>query len=155
MKFSKKVVLEFPQHTWDQPIIYALNTKYDLMFNIIKAKITPRQEGVMTLELSGDKENFDKGIEFLKEVGVRVRFLAGDIERDEELCTHCGLCTVICPTDALSLNRDTMEVSFDKERCVGCELCVPLCPFKAIIMNIPSHSQRNSLQNNRRGNKKP
>jgi len=145
VKIAKKVVLEFPQHTWDQPIIYALNTKHNLMFNIVKAKITPRQEGVMTLELSGEKEDFDRGIEFLKEIGVRVRFLAGDIDRDEELCTHCGLCTTICPTDALSMNRETMEVVFDKERCVGCELCVPLCPFKAIIMNIPSRRRKNGV----------
>ncbi len=149
MKFAKKVVLEFPQHTWDQPIIYALHSKHNLMFNIIKAKITPRQEGVMTLELSGEKEDFDKGIEFLKEVGVRVRFLAGDIDRDEELCTHCGLCTTICPTDALSLDRATMKVNFDKERCVGCELCVPLCPFKAINMNIPSPNHRRNGRSNR------
>jgi len=146
VKVAKKVVLEFPQHTWDQPIIYALHSKHNLMFNIIKAKITPRQEGVMTLELSGDQQDFQEGIEFLKEMGVRVRFLSGDIDRDEELCTHCGLCTAICPTDALSVDRETMRVNFDKEKCVGCELCVPLCPFKAIIMNIPPHGRRNSLR---------
>jgi len=55
-----------------------------------------------------------------------------DIKRDEDICTHCGACTAICPTNALSINRDTMEVLFDSELCSGCELCVPVCPPRAM-----------------------
>jgi len=86
----------------------------------------------MILELSGEKEGFEKGIEFLKEMGVKVRFLAADITRDEDKCTHCGACTAVCPTEALFIERETMEVKFDREKCVGCELCIPACPFRAI-----------------------
>jgi len=132
MKVSKKVILEFPKHTWDQPVIYTLHSKHHLMFNILKAEITPKSEGIMILELSGNKGDFEKGMEFLKELGVRVRYLAADITRDEEKCTHCGACTAICPTQALYIDRETMEVIFDKEKCIGCELCVSVCPFRAI-----------------------
>ncbi len=132
MKVSKKVILEFPKHTWDQPVIYTLHSKHHLTFNILKAKITPKSEGLMILELSGGREDFERGIDFLKELGVRVRYLAADITRDEEKCTHCGACTAICPTQALYINRDSMEVIFDKEKCIGCELCIPACPFRAI-----------------------
>jgi len=102
------------------------------MFNILKAKITPKSEGIMILELSGEKEDFDKGVEFLKNLGVGVRYLAADITRDDEKCTHCGACTAICPTQALHIDRETMEVLFDKEKCIGCELCISVCPFRAI-----------------------
>ncbi len=136
MKIAKKVVLTFPKHTWDKPIIYMLHSKHHLMFNILKAKITPNEEGLMVLELIGEDTDFERGIEFLKEVGVGVRLLAADIEKDEELCTHCGACTAICPTGALYLNQDDMKVNFDKEKCVGCELCVPVCPFKALRIKI-------------------
>ena len=136
MKIAKKVVLTFPKHTWDKPIIYMLHTKHHLMFNILKAKITPNEEGLMVLELIGEEKDFKKGIDFLKETGVGVRFLAADIEKNEELCTHCGACTAICPTSALVLDKETMMVKFEKEKCVGCELCVPVCPFKALQIKI-------------------
>ncbi len=136
MKIAKKVILKFPKHTWDKPIIYMLHSKHNLMFNILKAKITPNEEGLMVLELIGEEGDFNRGVEFLKETGVGVRFLAADIERDEELCTHCGACTAVCPTEALALDKETMMVVFDKEKCVGCELCVPACPFKALHIKI-------------------
>ncbi len=131
-RISKKVILEFPRHTWDQPVIYTLHSRHHLMFNILKAKITPKSEGVMILELSGEKEDFDRGIDFLKGLGVRVRYLAADINRDDEKCTHCGACTAICPTQALYIDKGTMEVIFDKEKCIGCEHCISVCPFRAI-----------------------
>jgi len=136
LKVAKKVVLTFPKHTWDKPIIYTLHSRHRLMFNILKAKITPNEQGLMVLELIGEEDDFKKGIEFLKEVGVGVRFLASDIEKNEDLCTHCGACTAICPTGALSIDKKTMKVNFDKEKCVGCELCVPVCPFKALQIKI-------------------
>ncbi len=132
MRISKKVILEFPEYTWDKPVIYTLHSQHHLMFNILKAQITPKSEGIMILELSGERGNFDKGISFLKEMGVKVRYLAADITRNEEKCTHCGACTAICPTKALHIDRATMQVNFDTEKCIGCELCIPLCPFQAI-----------------------
>ncbi len=136
LKVAKKVVLTFPKHTWDKPIIYTLHSRHHLMFNILKAKITPNEEGLMVLELIGEEDDFNKGMEFLKEIGVGVRFLAADVERDDEKCTHCGACISVCPTEALKLDRETMMVIFDKEKCVGCELCVPVCPFKALRIKI-------------------
>ncbi len=136
MMVAKKVILNFPKHTWDKPIVYTLHSRFNLIFNILKAQITPEEEGVMILELSGEEEKIQEGMEFLKEIGVGVRFLAADIDKDEEECVHCGACTNVCPSGALYLDKDTYKVIFDKEKCVGCELCVRACMYKAIKIGL-------------------
>ena len=69
---SKKIVIRYTPDTVQQPVIYQLVKQYNLVFNILKARIFPRREGVIVLELSGSKENFDHGIRF-KRVGPEGR----------------------------------------------------------------------------------
>ncbi|MBW1973046.1 MAG: 4Fe-4S binding protein [Deltaproteobacteria bacterium] len=87
---------------------------------------------MMVLELTGPKEEFDKGIKYLNECGVKVEPIARSVRRIEEICIHCGACTAVCPTGALYIDRKTMEVIFDTEKCGGCELCVKACPPRAM-----------------------
>ena len=42
------------------------------------------------------------------------------------------MCTSVCATDALEIDRETMKVRFNYEKCVGCEFCVKVCPVKAM-----------------------
>jgi len=129
---SKKIVLRFSAILVEQPIIYRLIKNYDLMVNIIKAEINPRREGFLIMELSGQPENFQQGIEFLNNLGVTVEPLSEMVVRDEERCTHCGACIAVCPVGALYLERPSMEVGFDNEKCVVCGICVQYCPQKAM-----------------------
>jgi ferredoxin len=130
---SKRVVLHFPDRLIDQPIIYLLSKEYDLIFNILLAKIMPNKEGVMVAELRGEDENYEKGIEYLRTQGVAVQLLSRDVRRDEQKCTQCGICTSVCPTGALAIpDRETMIVEFDVDKCVACSLCVPVCPPRAM-----------------------
>ena len=129
---SKRIVLHFPHRLVDQPIVYMLVREYDLKFNILKASVTPQEEGLMVLELSGKKENFDKGIEYLQSCGVRIQPLSQDVKRNEEKCTHCGVCVPICPTAALSVDPATRKVDFHSNKCIACELCVKICPSQAM-----------------------
>lgn len=129
---TQKIVLRFTTKTWDKPIVYRLSKDYDLVFNILKASIFPKQEGLMILELSGSEENYRRGIEYLTGKGIVVEPIEHDIERDEALCIHCGACTAVCPTKALSIRRETMEVLFSTDLCVGCELCIKACPLRAM-----------------------
>ena len=46
--------------------------RYDLTVNILKAQITPRKEGYLTLEISGGEDNCLKGIAYLREQDVTV-----------------------------------------------------------------------------------
>jgi ferredoxin len=131
---SKRIVLKFPHTLLDRPIVYKLVKDFDLTFNILQAKITPEEEGLMVLELQGKKENYAEGIKYLNSLGVKIQPLSQDVTRDEARCTHCGACIAICPTEALYIDKKTMKVIFDSEKCIACELCVKACPPRAMIV---------------------
>jgi len=122
------------QHTScvHQPVAVNLVKKFDLSFNILKATIYPRKEGLMVLELSGHRKNFQRGVRYLKSIGIKVESIGQDIKRNETKCFQCGACTAVCPTGALYINRPDMEVVFDKELCSACEWCVSACPARAM-----------------------
>jgi ferredoxin len=128
----KRIVLHFPHRLVDQPIVYRLVKEYDLQFNILKAYVTPQEEGLMVLELSGRKENFDRGIEYLQSVGVKIQPLSQDVIRNEAKCTDCGVCVPICPAGALAIDPYTRKVHFYDNKCIACELCVKACPTRAM-----------------------
>jgi len=134
--YSRKIVVRYSADIVEQPIIYELIKKYDLVFNILKARVFPRREGVIVLELTGSKENFDGGIHFLQEKGLNVDPLSKSVCQDVAKCVHCGACTAFCSTGALSFNRETWQVSFDPEKCNGCELCVTACSVRAMTVNL-------------------
>ncbi|MBN2453018.1 MAG: 4Fe-4S binding protein [Candidatus Omnitrophica bacterium] len=133
---SKRIVLTFPHDMVDQPIVYKLVKEHNLVFNILQAKITPREEGVMVLELKGKKEDYVAGIKYLRSIGVKIQPISRDVTRDEEKCTHCGACVTICPTGALYTDKKTMKVMFDSEKCIACELCVKACPPRAMMVKL-------------------
>ena len=132
MLYAKMLVLRFPREIVDKPIITNLVRSYNLTFNILRAHIYPRQEGIVVLELSGERQDFMEGIQYLKDVGVKIQSVAQEIERDDEKCYQCGACTAVCPTGALHIRRPEMEVLFEPERCSACELCVRTCPARAM-----------------------
>ena len=126
------LVLRFPKTEVEKPIVCFLASDFDLTFNILKATILPRKEGVMVMELSGTRKGFNKGIQYLKEQGVQVHRVGQDIKRNTAKCTHCGACTAVCPTGALSVKRPEMIVVFNHKKCSVCGLCVPACPPRAM-----------------------
>ncbi|MDD5196963.1 MAG: NIL domain-containing protein [Candidatus Omnitrophota bacterium] len=129
---SKRIVLHFPHRLVDQPIVYNLVKEFNLQFNILKAFVTPNEEGLMVLELTGKRENFDKGVEYLQSCGVRIQSLSQDVVRNEKKCTNCGVCVPICPTEALVVDPQTRKVLFNNKKCIACELCVKICPPRAM-----------------------
>ncbi len=130
--YSKILSLRFPKDIVNEPITVNLVKKFDLSFNILKATIYPRKEGMAVLELSGHRKNFQKGVRYLKEIGVKVESIGQDIKRDDDVCFQCGACTAVCPTGALYIKRPEMEVVFESEKCSACEWCVSACPARAM-----------------------
>ena len=135
MAVSRRIVLHFPRRLVDRPIVYRLIKDYDLEFNILKASVTPEEEGLMVLELKGKQENYDKGINYLTKAGVRIQSLSQNVIRNEERCTHCGACITICPTDAFELESVTRRTKFDNSKCVACALCIKACPPRAMELH--------------------
>ena len=129
---KKRIVFNYPQKLIDQPVISRLIKDYDLEVNIMRARITPKEEGRLVLEITGKKADIDAGFKYLSEIGVEVQSLAQDVKRHEDRCTHCTACITVCPTKALDVDRMSMEVSFRREKCIACELCIPVCPYHAM-----------------------
>ncbi|TET92289.1 MAG: 4Fe-4S dicluster domain-containing protein [Desulfobacteraceae bacterium] len=133
--YSKVLLLRFPREIVNEPIVVNLVKKFDLSFNILKATIYPRKEGMVVMELSGNRKNYNSGVKYLRDTGVKVERISQDIKRNEEKCFHCGACTAVCPTGALYIERPEMTVNFDKDRCSACELCVSACLTNAMEVN--------------------
>jgi ferredoxin len=129
---SRKIVLHFSKQTWDKPIVYRLAKDFDLSFNILKAHVLPHQESYMVMELSGPADEYRKGVKYLEKCGLKVKPVDREIQRDEQRCYHCGVCTAVCYTHALTVHPRTKEITFDGRLCSGCGLCMPICPSRAM-----------------------
>jgi ferredoxin len=129
---KRRVVLSFPPHLIDQPVTYRLIKDYDLMINIMRARITPKEQGRLVVEITGKKAALEAGMNYLKEAGLEILPLAQDVKWHEDRCTHCTACISVCPTKALDIDRKEMAVSFNRDRCIVCELCIPVCPYQAM-----------------------
>lgn len=129
---KQRVVCYFSASQVEQPVISTLVRKYDLTVNILKADINPQKEGYLVMELSGEKNDFEAGVDYLRDVGVQVESLSQTVIWHEDQCTQCGACASFCPTGSLAVERETMEVSFDNDKCVVCGMCLDCCPTRAV-----------------------
>jgi ABC-type methionine transport system ATPase subunit len=75
---KKRVKLTFPEKLITQPIIYNLSAKFNVVFNIRRADVTD-DRGWVILELEGDAENIQKGLDWAAKKGVRVDPVSGDV----------------------------------------------------------------------------
>jgi ferredoxin len=134
--YSRIISLSFPPIVSGNPVICNLAKRFDLTFNILKARINPRHEGHMILELSGKEEDYNQGITYLQEHEITVTLVAQQISRDEESCLHCGVCTALCPTGALHLDPETRRIEFDRDKCTACGQCTRICPVHAMHVEV-------------------
>ncbi len=133
---KKRVTLTFPKNTVHLPIAYRLAKDFNIAANIIRAQVAPNQVGKLVVQLQGDIDEIDAAIEWMREIEIQVSQMSGEIAIDENLCVDCGLCTGVCPTEALTLDQDTFRLKFLRSRCVVCEQCIPTCPVEAISINL-------------------
>lgn len=129
---TKKIYLYFPKSETEKPIVYQLVKDFDLIVNIFRAKVTPEEEGYLSLEVTGTQENIDRAYAFLGGFDVVIHAGNKSIRWDESRCVHCGACVVHCPTQALYIaDRDTRTIAFCEENCVECLACLAACPYGA------------------------
>lgn len=133
---KKRYVLTFPHNLLDQPITYHLIKDYDLIINILRARVNPNEEGLLVIEMQGNRTRLEAAIKYLQDLGVNLQSLSGDIKWNEQDCIHCTACIAICPTGAFKVDQKTRKVTFDKNKCIACELCVKSCPYDAIEIEV-------------------
>ncbi|NCR38817.1 MAG: ferredoxin [Microcystis aeruginosa W13-11] len=133
---KKRVTLTFPKKAVHMPVTYRLAKDFNVAANIIRAQVAPNQVGTLVLELSGDIDELEAAIEWLQLQNIGVSQVSREIVIDEEKCVDCGLCTGVCPTEALILDPESFRLKFLRSRCVVCEQCIPTCPVVAISTNL-------------------
>jgi L-aspartate semialdehyde sulfurtransferase ferredoxin len=132
---KKRVTLTFPRRMVQMPITYRLAKDFNIAANIIRAQVAPNQVGKVVVELSGDIDQLDAALDWMRSQDIAVSLANREILIDEDTCVHCGLCTGVCPTEALTLDPKTFMLNFTRSRCIVCEQCVPTCPVQAISTN--------------------
>jgi pyruvate ferredoxin oxidoreductase delta subunit len=55
--------------------------------------------------------------------------------RDDEKCTQCLLCWIVCPDASITV-ADEKVGAFDLDHCKGCGICARECPTGAIHMEV-------------------
>lgn len=133
---KKRVTLTFPKSTVNMPVTYRLAKDFNVAANIIRAQVAPNKIGKLVLELSGEIDELEAAIDWMRSESIVVSLTSREIVIDEDVCVHCGLCTGVCPTEALTLEPDTFKLKFLRQRCVVCEQCIPTCPVQAISTNL-------------------
>jgi len=133
---DRKFKIEFTESNVQDSVAYILVTEFDLKPNILKAEIDGDGSGVMVLALAGDDSKLNAATKRLEECGFAVKELVKRIDRDEDLCFHCGACVSICPTGVFSHDPETWEVKLDINKCIACRSCVNACARHALSVHL-------------------
>jgi len=75
---KKRVKLMFPQDLIKEPVIFIMAKQFNVVPNIRRARVT-ETVGEMVLELEGADEDLEKGIQWLREKGIDIELVQGDI----------------------------------------------------------------------------
>jgi len=51
-----------------------------------------------------------------------------------EQCIFCGLCARRCPTDAITVTKESKEFYLRSLQCIVCSSCIDACPKKCLII---------------------
>lgn len=131
-----KVSLIYPAGDVGKPITYHLVKDFNLVINILHADINLNKMGKLVLDIEGEEENIENGLKFAEEQGIKYKLFTKTIIWQEDDCIHCGACTAVCPSNALSMDKSDWSLTFDKEKCLVCELCVKSCPLNVMCVSI-------------------
>ncbi len=69
-----------------------------------------------------------------------------DLSEDKSSCCGCGVCAVLCPKNAITMQSDVegfMYPFIDETKCVICNKCITVCSFKRDV------SAKVTIQNGR------
>lgn len=133
---THKYVLGYSSETVSEPILWALVKNYDLRVNILKATISPGQEGTLLVEIPDDDGGrLSKALLWLESIGVSCVSVAKRLAWDDSLCIDCGACSGVCPSAAITIDRTEWKLVVDKDKCIACGGCVKACPLGCFTLD--------------------
>lgn len=74
---KRRVMFTFPTELIQEPIIYNLGRRFDVVTNVRRADVS-EDKGWVVLELEGEEEDIEQGIAWVGSKGVRVDPVTGD-----------------------------------------------------------------------------
>jgi hypothetical protein len=75
---KQRVKFTFPQELITLPIIYEVGKEFNIVTNIRRADVT-EDRGWVVLEMDGDLQEIERGLEWVASKGVRVDPVEGDM----------------------------------------------------------------------------
>lgn len=75
---KRRVKFTFPPELVKEPIIYQLGQQFLVVTSIRRAEVSEGR-GWVVLELEGEEEEIERGLAWVKEKGVRVDPVLGDV----------------------------------------------------------------------------
>ncbi len=127
-----KVSIIYPVTRLTAPVVSTLIKKYNLEINILHADISVTKTGTLIADMTGEDEDIEAALRYFEEAGVGYQLVTDQIVWDEERCVHCGACTAVCPSAALTMDQTDWSLVFNREKCLVCGLCVKACPLSAM-----------------------
>ena len=68
---TKRLWLTYPKKAIQQPVIYDLGHKFEVVTNVRQASVT-EEVGIVSLELVGDRAEIKKAIKWLESLKIKV-----------------------------------------------------------------------------------
>ena len=75
---KKRIRFTFPTGLITEPVIFDLGHKFQVVTNIRRADVR-EDMGWVILELEGEEEEIDRGLDWVTSMGVRVDPVGGDV----------------------------------------------------------------------------
>ncbi|MCL0032024.1 NIL domain-containing protein [Dehalococcoidia bacterium] len=75
---KRRARFTFPTGLITEPVIFNLGRDFDVVTNIRRADVR-EDVGWVVLEIEGDEDEIDKGLAWVKSMGVRVDPVTGDV----------------------------------------------------------------------------
>ena len=75
---QRRLHLTFPSHLITEPVIYNLGKKFSVVTNIRRANVEERV-GWVVLELEGEDSEVERAVQYVKDLGVEVSEIKGDV----------------------------------------------------------------------------
>lgn len=130
-----KLSLQYPLNSITTPLVSNLIRKFNVEVNILHANISLNKIGTLTADIAGEEKDIQDALDYIEnQDGIKYKLFNKKLIWQEEDCVHCGACTAVCPSNALTMNKETWCLEFIKEECLVCGLCAKACPLNVMSL---------------------